>query len=37
VASFRVDRATGKLAFTGHYAAFGNPSSLVFLDLARPR
>ena len=36
VAAFRVDRATGKLAFTGHYAAVGNPSSLVFLDLARP-
>jgi 6-phosphogluconolactonase len=31
---FRVDRATGGLAFTGHYAAVGNPSSLVFLDLA---
>lgn len=34
VAVFRVDRATGGLAFTGHYAAVGNPSSLVFLDLA---
>ena len=30
---FRVDRATGGLAFTGHYAPVGNPSSIVFLDL----
>ncbi len=35
VAVFRVDRQTGDLAFTGHYAAVGNPSIIVFLDLAR--
>jgi 6-phosphogluconolactonase len=31
---FRVDTATGALSFTGHYAAVGNPSIIVFLDLA---
>jgi 6-phosphogluconolactonase len=31
---FRVDRATGALGFTGHYAPVGNPSMIVFLDLA---
>ena len=35
VAVFRVDRKTGVLNFTGHYAAVGNPSSIVFLDLAK--
>ncbi len=35
VAVFRVDRAGGGLKFTGHYAAVGNPSHLVFLDLGR--
>ena len=35
VAVFRADRKTGGLAFTGHYAAVGNPSMVVFLDLAR--
>ncbi len=35
VAVFRVDRKTGALNFTGHYAAVGNPSSIVFLDLAK--
>jgi 6-phosphogluconolactonase (cycloisomerase 2 family) len=30
---FRVDSATGALAFTGHYAHVGNPSMVVFLDL----
>lgn len=34
VTVFRVDRKTGGLAFTGHYAAVGNPSSMVFLDPA---
>jgi 6-phosphogluconolactonase (cycloisomerase 2 family) len=34
VAIFRVDRETGGLEFTGAYAAVGNPSSIVFLDLA---
>ena len=31
---FRVESATGALSFTGHYAAVGNPSMMVFLDLA---
>jgi 6-phosphogluconolactonase (cycloisomerase 2 family) len=35
VAIFRVNRKTGKLAFTGHYAAVGNPSHIVLLDLAK--
>jgi 6-phosphogluconolactonase (cycloisomerase 2 family) len=34
VAVFRGDRRTGGLTFTGHYAPVGNPSMLVFLDLA---
>jgi 6-phosphogluconolactonase (cycloisomerase 2 family) len=34
VAVFRVDHQTGRLAFTGHYAPVGNPSIVVFLDLA---
>jgi 6-phosphogluconolactonase (cycloisomerase 2 family) len=33
VAVFRVNRATGVLAFTGHYAAVGNPSMIVFTSL----
>jgi 6-phosphogluconolactonase (cycloisomerase 2 family) len=33
IAVFRVDRAAGTLAFTGHYAPVGNPSMIVFLDL----
>jgi 6-phosphogluconolactonase len=35
VAIFRVDRPTGGLSFTGHYAPVGNPSSIVFLDPTR--
>jgi 6-phosphogluconolactonase len=35
LAAFRVDRRTGRLAFTGHYTPVGNPSSIVFLDLAK--
>ncbi len=35
IAVFRVDRKSGGLTFTGHYAAVGNPSHIVFLDLAR--
>jgi len=35
VAVFRVNRETGGLAFTGHYAAVGNPSCVVFLDLKK--
>jgi 6-phosphogluconolactonase (cycloisomerase 2 family) len=34
IAVFRVDRKTGHVNFTGHYTAVGNPSSIVFLDLA---
>ncbi len=33
VAVFRVEKDTGRLAFTGHYVAVGNPSSVVFLEL----
>ena len=33
VAVFRVNRQTGGLSFTGHYAPVGNPSIIVFLDL----
>jgi 6-phosphogluconolactonase len=35
VAVFRVDPTTGGLTFTGHYAAVGNPSAVVFVDLAK--
>lgn len=35
VAVFQVDKATGKLNFTNHYAAVGNPSHIVFLDLSK--
>ena len=35
VAVFKVNRKTGGLEFTGHYAAVGNPSHMVFLDLER--
>jgi 6-phosphogluconolactonase len=35
IAVFEVDRTTGALAFTGHYAAVGNPSMITFLDLGR--
>ncbi|HXK60474.1 MAG TPA: lactonase family protein [Acidobacteriota bacterium] len=34
VTVFRVDRNTGRLVFTGQYAAVGNPSAIVFVDLA---
>src|SRR5207237_493352 len=33
VTVYRVDRNTGRLAFTGHYAPVGNPSHIVFVDL----
>ena len=35
IAAFRVDRKKGGLAFTGHYTPVGNPSIIVFLDLAK--
>ena len=34
VTIFEVDRKTGRLAFTGAYVPVGNPSHIVFLDLA---
>jgi 6-phosphogluconolactonase (cycloisomerase 2 family) len=37
VAAFRVNKTTGLLTFTGHYAAVGNPSIIVFRDLAAAR
>jgi len=33
VAIFRVNRDTGALQFSGHYAPVGNPSHIVFLEL----
>jgi 6-phosphogluconolactonase (cycloisomerase 2 family) len=35
VAVFAANQATGRLTFTGRFAAVGNPSHAVFLDLAR--
>lgn len=35
IAIFKVDKQTGKLDFTGQYVPVGNPSHIVFLDLAR--
>jgi 6-phosphogluconolactonase len=32
---FHVDRKTGGLRFTGHYVPVGNPSCIVFVDLAK--
>ncbi len=37
IAVFQVNQKTGGLKFTGHYAAVGNPSIIVFLDLATKR
>lgn len=37
IAVFEVNRQTGGLKFTGHYAAVGNPSIIVFLDLAKTK
>jgi len=34
IATFKVDKATGKLAFTGQYTPVGNPSQIVFHALA---
>ena len=34
VVVFRVDPKTGGLSFMGHFAPVGNPSSIVFVDLA---
>ena len=35
VTTFRIDSKTGGLTFTGQFTAVGNPSSIVFLDLAK--
>jgi 6-phosphogluconolactonase (cycloisomerase 2 family) len=35
VTVFQVDRDEGTLKFTGHYTPVGNPSIIVFLDLAK--
>ena len=35
LAVFRVDKSKGSLKFTGHYTPVGNPSIIVFLDLAK--
>ena len=35
IAVFRVDKSKGSLKFTGHYTPVGNPSIIVFLDLAK--
>jgi len=35
IAVFSVNRKTGHLKFTGHYTPVGNPSIIVFLDLAK--
>ena len=37
VAIFKVNKTTGELNFTGHYAAVGNPSIIVFHELAGAR
>ncbi len=35
IAAFRVNKDSGQLSFTGQYTPVGNPSIIVFLDLAR--
>lgn len=35
IAVFNVNRQTGSLKFTNHYVPVGNPSMIVFLDLAK--
>lgn len=35
IAVFKVNRQSGMLEFTGHYAPVGNPSITVFVDLAK--
>lgn len=37
VATFKVNRQTGALNFTGQYTPVGNPSIIVFLDLAKAK
>jgi len=33
ITTFRIDRRTGRLSFSGRYTGVGTPSSIVFLDL----
>jgi 6-phosphogluconolactonase (cycloisomerase 2 family) len=35
ITTFRIDRKTGRLIFTGHFTPVGNPSMIVFVDLAK--
>lgn len=35
IATFRIDRKSGGLSFTGHFTPVGNPSIIVFLDLGK--
>lgn len=35
LATFRVDKASGRLTFTEQYTPVGNPSAIVFVDLAQ--
>lgn len=37
IATFKVDRQSGGLKFTGQYTPVGNPSMVVFLDLGKGR
>ena len=37
VTTFRVDRKTGRLNFTGQYTPVGNPSMITFVDLLKGR
>jgi 6-phosphogluconolactonase len=37
VATFQVDKNTGRLTFTDQYTSVGNPSCIVFLDLAEKK
>ena len=37
IAAFKVDQKSGKLEFTGKYTPVGNPSIIVFLDLAKKK
>jgi 6-phosphogluconolactonase len=37
ITTFRIDRKTGRLTFTGHFTPVGNPSMIVFVDLAKSK
>jgi 6-phosphogluconolactonase (cycloisomerase 2 family) len=37
ITTFRVDKNTGALAFTGQYTSVGNPSIIVFLDTGKAK